>query len=242
MTLNIWGGHVKNPLLDFINTHQKTDIFCLQEVYKNAPHKFSTDDKEASLDIFSDIQKLLPDHRGFFKPIIEDWYGICLFIKNEINIKDEGDIRIYENPNYLGRGPTHSRILQWIECSFNQKNFTILNIHGLWNGQGKTDAPERIEQSRRIRKFMDKTTTPIILCGDFNLRPETESMGILNLGMTNLIQIHNITSTRTSLYSKAEKFADYILTSPGITIRNFKVLPDEVSDHAPLLLDFDLPT
>lgn len=30
ITLNIWGGHVEKPLLDFINAHQDVDIFCLQ--------------------------------------------------------------------------------------------------------------------------------------------------------------------------------------------------------------------
>ena len=240
ISLNIWGGHIRAPLLEFIKSHRETDIFCLQEVYKKAPYKFSTDDKEASLDIFSDIQKLLPEHNGFFRPVIQDWYGIGLFITKEINVITEGYITIHENLSYPGRGPTHSRILQWIHCRHNEKSFAILNVHGLWNGQGKTDAPERIEQSKIIREFMDRLEMPIILCGDFNLRPETESMRILNQNMTNLIQTHNITSTRTNLYLREEKFADYILISSGITPKSFEVFQDEVSDHAPLSLDFDL--
>ncbi len=85
---------------------------------------------------------------------------------------------------------------------------------------------------------MDTINTPKILCGDFNLKPDTESMKILEKDMDNLIKIYKITSTRTSLYPKEEKFADYILTSKEIVLNKFEVLPDEVSDHAPLLLDF----
>jgi len=47
ITLNIWGGHMFNPLLEFIQAHQDIDIFCLQEVYHQAPHKVSDEDREA---------------------------------------------------------------------------------------------------------------------------------------------------------------------------------------------------
>ena len=93
-------------------------------------------------------------------------------------------------------------------------------------------------QSQRIKKFMQAINSPKILCGDFNLRPDIESMKILEEEMNNLIKIFNITTTRTNLYTKQERFADYILTSPEIIINKFAVLKDEVSDHAPLLIDF----
>ena len=103
---------------------------------------------------------------------------------------------------------------------------------------GKKDSPERIAQSKRIKAFMDTINIPKIVCGDFNLRPDTTSMQIVDEGMTNLVKVHKVTSTRTSLYSKEEKFADYILVSPEISVHKFSVLSDVVSDHAPLLLDF----
>lgn len=241
LSLNIWGGNVAQPLLKFIKKQQDIDILCLQEVYKNAPHKFSCDDKEPHLDVFSDIQELLPNHKGFFRPVIEDWYGIGLFVKQDIPVIEEGFTYIHENPNYPGRGPTHSRILQWIQCQFDNTSYMIVNVHGLWNGKGKTDSSERIKQSQRIRAFMESVHIPKILCGDFNLRPDTESMHLLNRRMTNLIKTYNITSTRTKLYDKEEGFADYILVSSEIQVHEFKILPDVVSDHAPLLLDFSLP-
>ena len=39
ITLNIWGGHVRNPLMEFVSSHSDIDIFCLQEVYHNAKDK-----------------------------------------------------------------------------------------------------------------------------------------------------------------------------------------------------------
>jgi endonuclease/exonuclease/phosphatase family metal-dependent hydrolase len=238
ITLNIWGGHVRDALLEFVTSHRDVDIFCLQEVYHSASDKISEEERKVSLNIFSELHALLPKHVAFFRPVVGDAYGIGMFVKKEIEVLDEGEISIHINPNYPGRGPAHSRNLQWLKCVINNKNYSILNVHGLWNGMGKTDTPERIAQSQRIRNFVDTLDTPKILCGDFNLRPDTESMKIIEKGMTNLIQSYNINSTRTSYYPKAEKFADYIFTSPEITVNTFKVLQDEVSDHSPLLLDF----
>lgn len=238
ITLNIWGGHVRDALLEFITSHREVDIFCLQEVYHNAPDKISEDDRKVSLNIFSELHALLPKHDAFFRPVVRNKYGIGMFVKKEIKVLRESEISIHINPDYLGSGPAHSRNMQWLKCCINNRNYSILNVHGLWNGMGKTDTPERIAQSQRIKDFVDILDTPKILCGDFNLRPDTESIKIIEKGMNNLIQAYNITSTRTSYYPKAEKFADYIFTSPEITVNTFKLLQDEVSDHSPLLLDF----
>ncbi len=238
ITLNIWGGHVRRPLLDFIAANRDIDIFCFQEVYHQAPRKISDDDREVSLNIFSELQSLLPEHQAFFSPVVEGIYGIGMFLKKGIDVLDEKAVLVHDNPHYLGRGPTHSRILQWIKCRIDNQEVSILNVHGLWNGKGKTDSPERLAQSQKIRNFVDSLNTPKILCGDFNLRPDTESLKILGKGLKNLIQIYKVGSTRTSLYPKEEKFADYIFTSEEIMINAFEVLKDEVSDHAPLLLDF----
>jgi endonuclease/exonuclease/phosphatase family metal-dependent hydrolase len=238
ITLNIWGGHVNDPLLDFIKQNEHIDIFCFQEVYHNAKRKISNEERQHNLTIFSEIQSLLPDHQHFFRPVVGDIYGVGLLVRNTIDVLGEGEIIIHDNPHYTGSGPTHSRNLQWLECRIDNKIYSISNLHGLWNGKGKTDTPERIAQSQRIREFIDTIKVPKILCGDFNLKPDTESMKIIEEGMNNLVKSYNITSTRTSLYPKAEKFADYIITSPEVTVNKFEVMRDEVSDHSPLFLDF----
>lgn len=239
ITLNIWGGHVGEPLMNFVQSHRAVDIFCFQEVYHNAPHKISNEDRPVNLNVFSELQQLLPDHVGFFRPAVDNIYGIGAFVKKNIDILNEGEISIHENPIYSGKGPAHSRNLQWLKCRLDQQVYTILNVHGLWNGMGKSDSPERILQSKRIKQFMETIETPKILCGDLNLKPDTESMKILEHGMTNLIKTYNVTSTRTSYYPKEERFADYILISPGIIFKEFAVLQEEVSDHSPLFLDFE---
>ena len=53
LCLNIWGGHVKQPLLDLIHHYRDVDFFCLQEVYHQGEQKSSTDNMQLSLNIFS---------------------------------------------------------------------------------------------------------------------------------------------------------------------------------------------
>ena len=239
ITLNIWGGHVREPLHQFISNHQNIDIFCFQEVYHNAKEMITVEDRKVSLNIFSELQALLPDHVGYFKPAVDGIYGISMFINKQIEVREEGDYVIHDNPKYVGRGPAHSRILQWAKCCIDGNAYTIINVHGLWNGMGKTDTAERIAQSEKIKQFMQNTQDRKVLCGDFNLTPNTQSLKIIADVMNNLIDKYKITSTRTSYYPKDEKFADYIFTSPDIQVNQFSVLSDEVSDHSPLLVDFD---
>src|SRR5690242_9608683 len=103
ITLNIWGGHIRDPLLAFIAKYQEIDIFCLQEVYHRAQDKFATDDKTVSLNIFSELSSLLPTHQAFFQPVIGsimgNAYGIAMFVKKGIKVVDEGDLTIHHNPD-----------------------------------------------------------------------------------------------------------------------------------------------
>ncbi len=241
ITLNTWGAQVREPL-DFIKKNQDIDIFCFQELYDKAEPILGSRYPKAHFDIFSDIKELLPNHTGFFRPVLEGVYGVGIFVKKDIEITKEGEIPIHTKQKTsiedLISGH-HDRCLQWVELKTSNKTYSILNIHGLWNGKGKTDTPERLAQSQKIKDFLDSIHIPKILCGDFNLRPDTESIKMLEQNMNNLIKTFKVETTRTSFYTKPEKHADYIFTSPEIKINHFEVMPDEVSDHSALLLDFN---
>ncbi len=238
ITLNLWGGRIREPLFDFIKRYHDTDIFCFQEIYHHSPDKMSDNRLPPDLNVYTHLQELLPNHQSFFRPVIKNIYGIGIFIKKEITVAEEGAFWIYEVANYPGSGGDHSRNLQWIQCNIRGSMYTILNVHGLWTGKDKNDTPTRIIQSEKIKTFMDTVSSPKILCGDFNLNPDTTSIAMLETDMKNLIKRYNITSTRSAFYTKEGKFADYIFVSPDVAVKNFKVLPDEVSDHSALLLDF----
>ena len=123
----------------------------------------------------------------------------------------------------------------------------VANFHGLWDATGrygKGDFPERLDVSRAVRAATDVHQDPLLLCGDFNLLPGTQALEILaSGGLRNLVLECGVTNTRTHLYRSfdtgAPLFADYVLMSPALKLVQFDVLPDVVSDHAALRVDFE---
>lgn len=226
------------PLMRFLERNQGTDVFCLQEVYHQAPRPI-VEDKGDRLKLLSEIESILPEHDVHFRPDFENWFGIAMLIRKEHSVKTKGDIPVYEIGNSSQRG-NHTRHLQYLRVEKDEKSITLANVHALWNGKGKTDTEERLEQSRRIKRFVEGEKGALILCGDFNLLPDTQSIGIIeSTGMRNLIKDFGIISTRTSLYPKPDKYADYAFVSEGVVVRDFRILPDEVSDHAAMYLEFE---
>jgi len=52
---------------------------------------------------------------------------------------------------------------------------------------------------------------------------------------------NNLRETRRSaFYKKPVRFADYVLVSQEIKVKDFHVPDVEVSDHLPMVLDFEL--
>jgi endonuclease/exonuclease/phosphatase family metal-dependent hydrolase len=262
-SLNIWGGRVFDPLTQHLQKQgESIDIFCLQEVYstpldiKYTREATNEDEKlsnvyPARANIYEEIVKALPNHVGYYRPALdradyqgvvdyELYFGLAIFVKRGIQVKKEDDIFVFlQRGSFIpGDNTTCPRNLQYVQVEKDGNEYTIANLHGIWTGGGKNDTPSRMEQSQKIKTFFSAITGAKILCGDFNLLPETESLTILEGNMSNLVKEYGITSTRSEFYTKPEKFADYILVSPEVEVSDFKVLQDPVSDHLPLQAEF----
>ncbi len=244
ISLNTWGGRVHEPFTEFIKNNQDIDIFCLQEIYHEAGDKdqYYRDNRDKiNFNTLNHVKNLLPDHNVIYYPHLEDWWGLAMAIKKDINVLEEGEVFVHSYKGYNlekeKQGYTAKNI-QYIKLDINEEKRTVINFHGLWNGMGKKDTDERITQSQNIINFIKNLKGEVILCGDFNLRPDTESLKMLeDFGLRNLIRENNIHSTRTSHYKKEERFADYAFISSGVDVADFYVMPDEVSDHAALYLE-----
>ena len=250
ISLNTWGGRAgEERLLAFFKAHANTtDIFCLQEILAEPfPHLegrlaggVALNNEQTMVYALREISAILPKHRAFFRPLLGDKYGLLMFVREDFRIIKEGEIFLYKQKGFFSEIDVgdHARLIQYATIVVGAKAVTIINFHGLWNGKGKTDTEDRIQQSKNILEFTSKLDGEYILCGDFNLLPDTESVKLFETsGLRNLIKEYKISSTRTSFYTKSEKHADYIFVTKGILVKDFQVLPDEVSDHAPLLID-----
>lgn len=256
ITLNTWGGRAgEENLLSFFDKYKEnTDVFCLQEIWSSFPKElllgriaggFPLKLDTVMQEGFLKLKEKLSEHVDYFRPHLLDHYGLLSLIKKDIRVDEEGEVFVHKYKGYLpdeyepgsdlGR---HARNIQYIKTVLNDKPLTIINFHGLWNGQGKGDSEDRLNQSKNVLDFIKTLDGEVVLCGDFNLLPDTESLKMFeDYGLKNLIKEYGITSTRTSYYTKPLRFADYVFVSQGLDVKDFKVLPEEVSDHSALYLE-----
>ncbi len=238
------------PLLKLIERLDgEIDIFCFQEVFSTNADMEIADGARASL--HEDISEILTSYRAFHSPKSKGYdysgfigkdinFGNAIFIKESIPILSYDEMfNIVSDAGHDWRKNAIAKA-QFMTIQAGNAPLAICNFHGMWiKDTHKKDTPERIEQSHHIRKILDSFPGEKIICGDFNLLPDGESIRILEHGMRNLIKEHDITSTRSSLYKTSPiRYADYVLVTPGIKVNDFTVLPDEVSDHLAVTLDF----
>jgi len=229
-----------------VNINKDADIFCFQEILKGGKGQTSRGKMKS---LYEDISNVLADHFGYFSEYGEGGYysenskdldfkyGIACFVKKNYKQSFIEGITLYDQgkkwSDYDGRFAVGASF------AITVSNYVIVNVHGLWQGSMKKDSEARLEQSKKIINLANKIEGKKIICGDFNLEPYTESIKKFeNLPMKNLILEHKITSTRTSFYTKDIKFADFIFVDNKVEVIDFKVLPDEVSDHNPIYLEF----
>lgn len=260
LALNINGGKIFEESMEFIKKQSAdTDIFCFQEVFDN---QNVTTNEGYRMNLLNEIKAILPSYNYIFSSAIDGYlhndkvdfelsYGIVIFYKNNINILKSGEGFVHLDKNNVEIGENFiefPRNFQYIQFLHNDFKHTVINFHGLHDAEctkyginHKADDPHRIAQSNRLREYMDEFAkdSRIILIGDFNLMPETESINIIEKDLVNLIKKHNITSTRNKnfqYFATSPHYADYAILSPDIEVKDFQVLPDEVSDHASLQL------
>ncbi len=252
LSLNTWGGRAgKERLLSFLMEQSKdVDVFCLQEIW-SAPYTHLEGVNAGGLELKNrdtmvygkqEIADALSGHEYFFHPHHGNHYGLMMLVRKGMDILGSGDVFVYKDRGHIPEGDVgnHARNIQYVTFMHNGAQSTVINFHGLWNGKGKTDSDERILQSENIVRFIEQLNGEVVLNGDFNLLLDTDSIKILEeAGLRNLIREYGIISTRTSYYTKPEKFADYTFVSDGVKVIDFRVLTTEVSDHSPLLLEIE---
>ncbi len=224
--LNVNGGSSLKELLKFISFHiDTTDIFCFQEALE-------TENFKKALSLLSKSYVKFTTGRHLVPNIIDT--ALTTFIKKEYLDSNNKKYLFTDNPS-IGIG------LQ-TKVSINKKTLNIINFHGLPYPGDKLDTKERKLQSKSIIQEIKKYDAPIILGGDFNLYPNTESIKIIeDFGLVNLIKKFNIKNTRNELIwnmypDSKQYFADYIFVSPSIEVESLNVPYVLASDHLPLIL------
>lgn len=257
VSLNTFSGFFYPALSEFILEHAPTtDIFMFQEVY-NAPLDIP-DIEGHHTKLFSEIQELLPDFFGNFCNAKKErvWeengvpidvpYGNATFVRNGISHIGTDFLHLSSVPTHFSKG---SALVTQLKMGENV--IAVCNVHGCAAPVEKRDCDERIKASEEIIGFMQQLGGHALIAGDFNLFPDTRSIEIFDeVGYTNLINAHEITTTRGTLVkqlhpeygippSEFQEFADYVFVTSGIRVNRFEVPDLPISDHLPMILEFD---
>ena len=246
-------------LAEWLHTAE-ADVFCFQEVTRTPGLEGWTrfDDPDRSLpqraNLFDDLRAALPGYTAYFHAsdagpvacsagsVHRQDFGLATFVAERLTVIAEaarfvhGEFATYEAWPAEGR-PRVAHAIRVLDPG--GRPVTLAHLHGLRDAAGKADSPERSAQARRLARFVAETRRSgdtTVVCGDFNLLPDSETFTVLaDIGLVDLV---GDADTRTSRYRKPIRHADYMLVSDPGRVVAFEVLAaPEVSDHRILRLE-----
>jgi endonuclease/exonuclease/phosphatase family metal-dependent hydrolase len=237
LQLNVWGGKLGKQIVEVLE-REKADVVCLQE-----PVEYPKGESIFFMDI-EEIRTKTGYEYCYFSP----QFGYKL-----MNRYAKSGTAILSNLPFLETNTWFTRLeyidnydffdtdynirnLQHVVVETDERKINILNHHGHHVPDHKNGNEETMRQCMMIVEYVEKLEGPVVLCGDFNLVPESESLEQINKILVNHPKERGVLTTRTPLTHKTE-VCDYIFTSPDLQVKNFQVLDDIASDHKALTIE-----
>lgn len=264
LSLNAWGGRLWDQMKPYL-AEMDPDVLCLQEVTHTPAassdclvYRDHGIELPQRANLFQDVSQLLANHQAFFCPaargdlwdgerrITSDW-GLASFVRATFPVIGQAQDFVHGAFSATGWGDhPRSRNAHGLRLHDYAGSFpiTIVHMHGLRELAGKQDTSNRLAQAKALLRLIDRLQQRgerLVVCGDFNVLPASVTFELLKqIELTDLVTTRGHRDTRTSFYTKEERFADYMLVSPEVMVRRFDVVSEpEVSDHRALLLDLD---
>lgn len=236
ITLNTRHGEIENGTIDGIKQATEIkkynpDIILLQEVDMYTDRVNQIDE----LQIFKNITGLQYTTFGSNIDFENGGYGNAILSKYPI-LKSEN----YINTKFI----KENRGILYIEISINGKNVEVFNTHF------PVRENERLAFAKQINRIVDnKKSNDVIIGGDFNLglvpiskhvyevhtKDRYEELEELKKNFKDVYFIEN-----TYPVEKTEGQLDKIMYNGDLTLKEVKRLDDKISDHYPVMVDFEM--
>lgn len=237
LQLNTWGSRLGKQIEDLFDK-EKPDIVCLQE----------------AIDIPGDGAVCTPNHElqehgnlefSFHSPVFSfnlmnksAQFGNTIMSKKPFVTTETIFTNLDYKPDFSFDSDDYNiRNLQHAVVEHEGKLINILNHHGHHVREHKKGNDDTLRQMKQISQYIKTLNGPVILTGDFNLAPDSESLNILNNQLENLCITHRVKTTRSFLTHKTE-VCDFIFVSKDIPVKSFRVSEELVSDHLAVILEF----
>lgn len=239
LQLNIMRGDLIYNLLDFLK-REDADILNLQEVTRGMG-RYS-----GFFKVYGMLQKDLGYKYSFYSPMGENRFagrtvseGPMILSKYKIIFRKTDYLGGKMKKDYLFGIRDKTRLLQQAKIDVDGQTINDLNYHGIfvW-GDRMGDSTVRA-YCKAILSYMKSLnqSEPIVLSGDFNLVPDSESFRLISRSYPDLVTRYRIKTTRNEL-SRVPEPVDNILVNKHVKVKSFSVPKAYVSDHLPLIMNF----
>lgn len=247
LTLNIWGGEFLERVVDFIRK-ESPDVTLLQEVYSGTGN---LDSKYQSLYV---LQAKLHYAYYAFEPSLIDvrsignilWGNAILSrfpIRNQRSIFFDipfGEVSL-EKTYLQNRTQFIPMNILGTNIKISNKDISTYSVHGIWGFDGE-DNQRRLKMSKIIvDEIKDKEN--VILAGDFNVQPNTKTVGNIEKHLQNVFK-NDLVSTfnmkHKSFPTYAATVVDMIFVSKHFNVISHNMPDVDVSDHMPLVCELEV--
>ena len=160
------------------------------------------------------------------------------------NYKKNNDnkLQIFTNYRVIKSGYIKSKNICIYKDIVLNDTIRVYNIHlqSNWIKTMKSSYQNRVSEALKIKKHINKSPYPVIVCGDFNDTPLSYTYSTLKKGLADSFQESGI-GIGNSYVSIPTLRIDYILHSQKYESYNYKKLKYKFSDHYPISCDILIP-
>jgi endonuclease/exonuclease/phosphatase family metal-dependent hydrolase len=173
--------------------------------------------------------------------------GLAILSKHYLTDKQEFHVtNAYYVAERVDDYQRNTRVFQSATAHIGDALLSLANYQGYLAGTNASGDEVSETLMKKVANAVSQLQMPLVFCGDFNVAPNTKTMLVLDeLGLVNLVAKSGAETTlspvhRAPLPDRNSVVCDYILASPEISVRNFEISEEIVSDHKALILEFDI--
>ncbi len=242
LSLNLWEGGLLCENIEKFLQKETPDILCLQEVFNGDA------DQAKNFQSLSWLTALFPDYHSFYSPdLFEDRSdgegdvgNLILsrfpFVEKK-TIFLQGEYQKIVRPDDKSDFSKDPQNMQCVILDIEGEKLCVANVHGIWGLDG-SDSPERLQMSETIVNEIEGKTQLVVM-GDFNLKPDTQTIANIEKHLINVFKGDMTTSFNMKHKTNpgyATAVVDMFFSSRDVKIISKRIPDDDVSDHKPLVV------
>jgi endonuclease/exonuclease/phosphatase family metal-dependent hydrolase len=244
LQLNIWQGRLILNILKFLEKEQP-DILCLQEVLSAKETVEIPNNMCNSFELIR--QKTGYDNTFFSADLRTTFAGTSVAFGNAILSKyplgrtdtvwiNGGPVQDQTHENFI----PHTSNLQIAEVQLpHGKKATIVNHHGYWEPDPKGSVISR-QKFQLVADTIRDLPCPMIVTGDLNVTHQSPALAPLETFLNDLTYDTGLRTTLTELNAMHGIACDHVMVSDDVQVRSLTRSDMLLSDHAALLLEFNV--